>query len=199
MTEIITVLSSDVSILSSIAVSRLMPVYDLSTMSVSADQYKLLISEPCEDTSTKHISKFVPLGDVISVIRRQFNVDGISSDVHDLSSNKSDRREVEIGDRGGWFICETQKNPYIISAIYETNNGNISALSGYDLSLGMNEAFKNSIFDRIIAKELSAKTISGETIYCTDISSKNLTNIISSDYIGQNGEVRYLSPNGKID
>ena len=164
MTEIITVLSSDVSILSSIAVSRLMPVYDLSTMSVSADQYKLLISEPSEDTSTKHISKFVPLGDVISVIRRQFNVDGISSDVHDLSSNKSDRREVEIGDRGGWFICETQKNPYIISAIYETNNGNISALSGYDLSTGIDEALRNSTFDAINVLSVNSRSISSGNI-----------------------------------
>lgn len=81
MTEIITVLSSDVSILSSIAVSRLMPVYSLDTLSLSADQYKLLVSEPCEDTSTKHISKFVPLGDVISVIRNQFAIDKISDDI----------------------------------------------------------------------------------------------------------------------
>jgi hypothetical protein len=242
MNEIITVLSSDVSILSSVAVSRLMPVWDTQTLSLSADQYKLLVSEPCEDTSTKHISKYVPFGDMINVIRDQFDIDGINEKLDELSTTKGDRRYYELSDRGGWVKTTVEKNPFIISSIYETNEGNISVLDGYDLSLGMNEAFKYSLFDIIKTKELSSKSISSETIeslsittntlssktissetiktlsiesdiissktvYCTTISSENLSTIISSfvettisdDYIGQNGEVRYVSPAGKID
>lgn len=242
MNEIITVLSSDVSILSSIAVSRLMPVYDTQGLSLSADQYKLLVSEPCEDTSTKHISKYVPFGDMINVIRDQFDIDGINEKISELSTTKGDRREYELGDKGGWVKTTIEKNPFIISSIYETNEGNISVLDGYDLSLGMNEAFKYSLFDIIKTKELSSKSISsetieslsirtstlssktissetintlsieskyisGDTIYCTNISSENLSTLISSfvettisdDYIGSNGEVRYVSPSGKID
>jgi hypothetical protein len=66
MTEIVTVLSSDVSILSSIAVSRLMPTY---AEELSAEGCKFLVSVPTEDTDTGHISKYVNFDDIENSMR----------------------------------------------------------------------------------------------------------------------------------
>lgn len=121
------------------------------------------MSEPCEDTSTKHISKFVSFGDVIDTLKNRMQIDDMSATVDDLLERKSDRREFDE-DGGVWFISETSKNPYIISSIYETNNGNISALSGYDLSAGMNEVFRTTTFDYIRVKELSVTSLSADTL-----------------------------------
>lgn len=98
MTEIITVLSSDVSILSSIAVSRLTPTYGDE---LSSDWCKFLVSVPSEDTDTKHISKYVNFGDIVNVVRSRFSVDNMVQDIKDLSANKSDNRKVEFGLPGG--------------------------------------------------------------------------------------------------
>ena len=163
MQEIITVLSSDVSILSSIPISRLPPSY-LDTISAEAQDVHLLISEPDSGMDTGYISKSTTLQDILIQSLNGAGVDNITKILKELQKNKSDKRHIELGGvsgRAGTYSINVD-NP-VLTSITETDNGNICAVAGYTLSSGMDKVFKKTTFDIIKTLSIDSPVIMSGT------------------------------------
>lgn len=147
------------------------PVSWLSRQETSDNDMLLLVSVPDSRTETEFMSKYMKYEDFYGNLRTDMKINVMQQWVDKLS-----REYAAILDNlsSNALCCATIPNPYIISALYQ-ENGNITSLSGYRLSDGMDYLFQNVVFDQIHCRNLSATNIRATNLTATNVSASNLT------------------------
>ena len=141
---------------------------------LSADTDMLfLVSVPDTRTETQYMSKYFKHDDFCKALSAQFNIGFIQQWVNKLCSQYA---PILDNQADNVLCCATIPNPYIISAIFQ-ENCNITALSGYRLSTGMDIVFKNVKFDQICATNMYAD---GASITNLTSQNANITNLTSN-------------------
>lgn len=139
---------------------------------LSADTDMLfLVSVPDTRTETQYMSKYFKHDDFCKALSAQFNMGFIQQWVNKLCSQYA---PILDNQADNVLCCATIPNPYIISAIFQ-ENCNITALSGYRLSTGMDIVFKNVKFDQICATNMYADGASITNLTSQNASITNLT------------------------
>ena len=141
---------------------------------ISADADMLyLVSVPDSRTETQFMSKYFKQGDLCNALSSGFGIGVIRQWIDKLSG---DYAPIIEGLSTNALCCATTPDPFIISAIYQSN-GNIVELSGYRLSAGMEEVFNHTTFGTINAKNIRVQNLTADNISANNISANNISAI----------------------
>ena len=128
---------------------------------ISADANMLyLVSVPDSRTETQFMSKYFKQGDLCNALSSGFGIDVIRQWIDRLSG---DYAPIIEGLSTNALCCATTPDPFIISAIYQSN-GNIVELSGYRLSAGMEEVFNHTTFGTINTNNIHVQNLTADNI-----------------------------------
>lgn len=148
------------------------PVSWLSRQETSDNDMLLLVSVPDSRTETEFMSKYMKYEDFYGNLRTDMKIGVMQQWVDKLSGEYA---AILDNLSSNALCCATIPNPYIISALYQ-ENGNITSLSGYRLSDGMDYLFKNAEFDQISCRNLNASNLTTNNSKITNLSVTTIVN-----------------------